>query len=214
MRLFAAVWPPADVLDHLDLALAAVRPRGHAGEEPVRWTARDAWHLTVAFYGALPDAVADDLAADLAAVADATAPFDLALRGAGVFAHRTLWVGVSGDVAAMARLSARARDVGEALGAYPDVRERHRPHLTVGRARPGARPPRRRGSPRGARGPGERAAAAQADPVDVLAQALAVYDGPSWRVHEVTLVESRPGEGHGGGPLYRVLRTCPLAGPG
>jgi len=25
MRLFAAVWPPTDVLDHLDLALASVR---------------------------------------------------------------------------------------------------------------------------------------------------------------------------------------------
>ncbi|QGQ19566.1 RNA 2',3'-cyclic phosphodiesterase [Cellulomonas sp. JZ18] len=212
MRLFAAVWPPADVLDHLDLALAAVRPRG-GPEEPVRWTARDAWHLTAAFYGAVPDALADDLAADLEALAGVTAPFELALRGAGVFSHRTLWVGVGGDVDAMSRLSAGARAVGDALGARPDDRPRNRPHLTVGRARPGSRPPRRRGAPHGARGPGGRTAAAgEPDPVDALAQALAVYDGPAWQVAAVTLVESRPGEGRGGGPLYRTVGEWALGG--
>ncbi|TGY76437.1 RNA 2',3'-cyclic phosphodiesterase, partial [Cellulomonas shaoxiangyii] len=154
MRLFAAVWPPADVLDHLDLALASVRPRGPGGEEGLRWTAREAWHLTAAFYGSVPDALADDLAEGLDGLAAGSAPFELALRGAGVFSHRTLWVGVGGDVEAMTRLAAGARDVGDAAGARPDDRARNRPHLTVGRARPGSRPPRRRGSARGARGPG------------------------------------------------------------
>lgn len=211
MRLFAAVWPPADVLDHLDLALAAVRPRGAAGEEAVRWTARDAWHLTAAFYGSVPDALADDLAADLDALAATTAPFELALRGAGVFSHRTLWVGVGGDVEAMNRLSAGARAVGDALGARADDRVRNRPHLTIGRARAGSRPPRRRASPRGGRGPGGRAGG-EPEAVDALAQALAVYDGPAWWVGAVALVESRPGEGRGGGPLYRTVGEHALRG--
>lgn len=212
MRLLAAVWPPDDVLDHVDLALAAVRPRG-LGEDAVRWTAREAWHLTAAFYGSVPDALAEDLAGGLDELAARTAPFELALRGAGVFAHRTLWVGVGGDVDAMTTLAAGARDVGDAVGARPDDRARNRPHLTVGRARPGSRPPRRRGSPRGGRGPGERSPGdAVPDPVDVVAQALAVYDGPAWWVQAVTLVESRPGEGRGGGPLYRTCRTARLDG--
>ncbi|MFS0706178.1 RNA 2',3'-cyclic phosphodiesterase [Cellulomonas sp. 179-A 9B4 NHS] len=213
MRLFAAVWPPTDVLDHLDLALAAVRPRGPGGDEAVRWTAREAWHLTAAFYGSVPDALADDLATGLDDLAAGTAPFELALRGAGVFAHRTLWVGTGGDVEAMTRLAAGARAVGDAVGARPDERARNRPHLTVGRARPGSRPPHRRGQVRGGRGPGERAPdVLPQDPVDAVAQALAVYDGPAWWVHAITLVESRPGEGRGGGPLYTTVREHALGG--
>jgi 2'-5' RNA ligase len=210
MRLFAAVWPPDDVLDHLDLALAAVRGRS-GPDDAVRWTARDAWHLTSAFYGTLPDAVVDALAADLAAHAAGLEPFDLRLAGAGVFAHRTLWVGASGDVAAATALAAAARAAGDAHGAPPDPRVRHRPHLTVGRVRPGGRPPRRRGAPPGARGPG-RAAARPDDPgpAETFERALAVYQGPVWTVAEVTLVESRHGEGRGGGPLYTPLGRFPL----
>lgn len=214
MRLFAAVWPPDDVLDHLDLALATVRGRS-GPDDAVRWSARDAWHLTSAFYGSLPDAVVDVLGADLAAHAATLAPFDLRLAGAGVFAHRTLWVGAGGDVAAATALAAAARAVGDAHGAPPDPRVRHRPHLTVGRVRPGGRPPRRRGVPPGGRGPGRGAARVDArteglGPAETFVQALAVYQGPVWTVEEVTLVESRPGEGRGGGPLYTPLGRYPL----
>ena len=62
MRLFAAVWPPEDVLDHLDLALGAVRRTLPGdGTGPVRWSARDTWHLTCAFYGDVPDGRVADL---------------------------------------------------------------------------------------------------------------------------------------------------------
>ncbi|UCN13293.1 RNA 2',3'-cyclic phosphodiesterase [Cellulomonas iranensis] len=210
MRLFAAVWPPDDVLDHLDLALGAVRARS-GPDDAVRWTARDAWHLTSAFYGTLPDAVVDALGADLAAHATALAPFDLRLAGAGAFAHRTLWVGAGGDVAAATALAAAARAAGDAHGAPPDPRVRHRPHLTVGRVRPAGRPARHRGTPPGARGPGrDRARSDDPGPAETFVQALAVYQGPVWTVDEITLVESRPGEGRGGGPLYTPLARCPL----
>lgn len=216
MRLFAAVWPDEDVLDHLDLALAVVR-RGAAGpDDGVRWSARETWHLTAAFYGHLPDAATDALAADLARVAEGHAPFDLQLRGAGVFSHRTLWVGAGRDVDAMTALAAAARDVGEEHGAGPDGRVRHRPHLTVGRVRPGGRPPRRgpraavAGRP-GGRGPGRGGAdVRELGPAEVFEQALAVYEGPTWRVDALSLVASRPGEGRGGGPLYTRLADLPL----
>lgn len=218
MRLFAAVWPPDDVLDHLDLALAVVRRGPASQDDGVRWSARETWHLTTAFYGTVPDAATDALGSDLAGVAAGTEPFELQLRGAGVFAHRTLWVGTGGDVADLLAVAAGARVVGEEHGARPDPRVRHRPHLTVGRARPTARPSRRAARPPaadgrpGGRGPGRVAHPdrRELDPATVFEQALAVYEGPVWRVEDVTLVESRPGEGRGGGPLYRTVATYPL----
>ena len=76
MRLFAAVWPPEDVLDHLDLALGAVRRTlpGDGGG-PVRWSARETWHLTCAFYGDVPDGRVPGLVDALAGAAGATAPY-------------------------------------------------------------------------------------------------------------------------------------------
>ncbi|GIG38584.1 RNA 2',3'-cyclic phosphodiesterase [Cellulomonas phragmiteti] len=218
MRLFAAVWPPEDVLDHLDLALAVVRRGSPSQDDGVRWAARETWHLTAAFYGTVPDAVTDAVGADLERAAAAAAPFELQLRGAGVFAHRTLWVGAGGDVAAMGDLAAAARAVGEEHDAPPDPRVRHRPHLTVGRARPGARPPRRgsRAAAAGGRGSGPGRTAGtdrrELDPAEVFEQALAVYEGPRWRVDTLTLVASRPGEGRGGGPLYSTVGSYALDG--
>jgi 2'-5' RNA ligase len=244
MRLFAAVWPPPGVLDHLDLALATVRGvTPGADDAPVRWSARETWHLTMAFYGDVPDGAVPAMDDELRAAAAATAPYALHLRGAGVFAHRTLWVGVGGDVDAHRALTAAA------VAATPssqrvDTAERSRAHLTVGRAvrpvgggrGPGRRAQRGRGQDRGpvggatrvsplgvargsARGSAPRGAAwpggADLPPspdVDVLAHALAVYDGPTWTVEALTLVESRPGAGRGGGPLYVVVAEHPLTG--
>lgn len=214
MRLFAAVWPPDDVLDHLDLALATVRGGPAGASTAVRWSARETWHLTAAFYGDLPDGAVPGLVADLAAVARGRAPFTLTLRGAGVFSHRTMWVGVGGDVEAQRRLSGACVDAGAEQGAVPDRRPRERPHLTVARIRPGARPPRRGSSrPARGRGPGEQGGEAPLTDQDVargVARALAVYEGPSWTVDELCLVASRPGAGRGGGPLYEVHERFPF----
>lgn len=222
MRLFAAVWPPDDVLDHLDLALGAVR-RGAggpaAGSGPVRWSARETWHLTCAFYGDVADGSAPELAGSLAAVAAAAFPYRLRLRGAGVFAHRTLWVGVGGDTAAQAALARAAVSAGQIVGARPDGRARDRAHLTIGRVRADGSGPRRRGGRvgqrRGGRGPAAGRSAGSdgaVDPADAesLVGALAVYEGPEWTVESLRLVASRPGEGRGGGPLYTVVDEYPL----
>lgn len=211
MRLFAAVWPPADVLDHLDLALASVR-EAPAGLSPsVRWSARETWHLTVAFYGDVPDGAVPGLAADLAEVVAEVEPYELALRGAGVFSHRTLWVGVGGDLEAQRAVTRGCVEAGESAVGVTDNRPRDRPHLTVGRVRPGSRPPRRRSS-RPDR-PGQRPDTHGAEDEDVaagLVRALAVYEGPRWRVDELALVSSRPGAGRGGGPLYEPVDSFAL----
>jgi len=214
VRVFAAVWPPAEVLDHLELTLASVRGGPPGRSSDVRWAARETWHLTTCFYGDVPDGLVPQLVAALEEECGTLAPYRLALRGAGVFSHRTLWVGVSGALEAHARVVRAAREVGAVVGAHDDGRVRDRAHLTVGRARPGSGPPRRRSSRpsagAGRAAPGERLAE---DPVAALVRALAVYEGPSWTVDEVRVVESMPGAGRGGGPLYRTVACLGLTGP-
>jgi 2'-5' RNA ligase len=199
------------VLDHLDLALASVRGAPSGLSSAVRWSARETWHLTVAFYGDLPDGAVPGLVADLAEVAAGVEPYELGLHGAGVFSHRTLWVGVAGELAAQRSLGLGCVDAGAAAGAAADNRPRDRPHLTVGRVRPGSRPPRRRssrpdrpGQRPDLQGPGDEDVAAG------LVRALAVYDGPRWQVDELVLVSSRPGAGRGGGPLYEPVERFAL----
>lgn len=225
VRVFAAVWPPQGVLDHLDLAIGAVRRRlgSAAGTGPVRWSARETWHLTCAFYGDVADGRMPELSRELAAVAAGTAPYGLALRGAGMFAHRTLWVGVGGDVAAQRELARSAVAAGRAVGVRPDERPRERAHLTIGRVRGGGRP--------GNGGPGRRDrgdagrvrlgagrwsgvpdAVDAVDPDGVVA-ALAVYEGPAWTVDALRLVASRPGEGRGGGPAYETVEELAFGWP-
>ncbi|CAL8973436.1 RNA 2',3'-cyclic phosphodiesterase [Cellulomonas sp. T2.31MG-18] len=210
VRLFAAVWPPEEVLDHLDLALAAVRG-ATAGEDrgPVRWAARETWHLTLAFYGTVADGSAPILLEELAAAAAAAEPYALRLRGAGVFSHRTLWTGVAGDLDQHRALTHACGRAGDEVGAPPDVRVRERPHLTVGRVRPGA--PAVRGGRAAGRRRAERAAGDVGGQLpEDLVSALAVYEGPTWTVTSLRLVESTPGAGRGGGPLYVPVGELPL----
>ncbi|AEI12464.1 2'-5' RNA ligase family protein [Cellulomonas gilvus] len=227
MRVFTALWPPPHVLDHLDLALAGVRGRPASAGGELRWSARETWHLTTAFYGSVPDGLADAAGSPSGRPADAPgglvdtlaralvglAPYDLRLRGAGVFARRTVWIGVGGDVERHRELTRACVDAGADVAAPPDTRVRERAHLTVARVRPGQGPPRRGGSRphRGGR-PGSSTDRLQDDPAAALARALAVYEGPTWTVEDVLLVSSRPGEGRGGGPLYTPVARVPLRG--
>jgi len=191
VRLFAAVRPPAVVFDHLATALAGVGWPGTGPSSPgaVRWTARENWHITLAFYGEVPDGALEPVAEALAARAAISDPVEARLRGAGVFSGRTLWIGTGGDTGGLVALCHEAREAGAEVLGRAEERERARPHLTVGRQVPVARSRRRPSR-------GE---------ADDLAHALAVYEGPSWEVTEVLLVRSQPGRGAGGGPLYEDL---------
>lgn len=198
MRLFASVRPPVAVLDHLRDALALTT----AGlQAPVRWTAEENWHLTVAFFGDVPEGAVPELTEALARVATRSSPLELRLRGAGVFSGRTMWIGASGDTDAMAGLAAQAREAGEEVGAFRDTRERLRPHLTVGRVVDDGSAARRACARDRSRLPG---------PVDHLVHTLAVYEGPTWRVDELVVEESWPGQGRGGGPRYERRWSHPL----
>lgn len=200
-RLFVAVLPPSAVLEHVDRALALARAGTTAdeGQGPVRWTPASDRHLTLAFYGGVPDGLEPEVVDGLAGIAAGTAPFDLALRGSGLFDRRTLWVGCGGDVAAMAALMDRTTALGAELIGRTDDRVRHRAHLTVGRVRDQAR-----------RSTSRRRAAPGVLPVQTLAHALAVYSGPAWTVEAFHLLRSELGAGPGGAALHTVVETFPL----
>lgn len=197
MRVFAAVQPPPAVLEHLENALAVVRGGAPASARPrsgsptgLRWTAPEDRHITLAFFGEVPEGYLDDLTQGLDDVARQHDVFEAALRGAGLFDGRTLWVGCAGD--GWPGLMADACALGtELLGRAED--RRSRPHLTVARARP-------------ARG---RGAGPDALP-GALAHTLALYTGPAWAVTELVLVRSQLGAGPGGHPVHDVVHRSAL----
>lgn len=200
MRLFAAITPPEDVLDHLETALAMLgdvpaapqredrrRPRGvralrDAHRSP--WTPRSTWHLTLAFFGTVPDGAVPDLGAAIAAAAAELDPFTVHLSGAGTFRGTVLWVGVGGETAPLADAMHSLTDVRSEITPLDDHRERNRAHLTVSRS--------------------------PAIDSATVAHALSVYRGPSWTVDAIELVESQLGAGEQGHPVHTVVERFRL----
>jgi len=185
MRLFAAVIPPADVLD--DVA-EFVEPRREAGAS-LRWTDPHQWHLTLAFMAHVPERVVEPVAEALAAGLAGRERFDLALRGGGAFPHpaaaRVLWLGVTGGTEQLGALARSVRLTCAHEGAAPDGGPFH-PHLTLARTRPLE--------------------------ATRWVRVLEGYAGPPWTVTEVALVASHLGEGRGRRPRYETVATLPLGG--
>lgn len=219
MSLFAALYPSTAALDHLALALSGVHaqePRRPDGAPLVRWTPPELWHVTVSFFGNVPDGSLPDLAAALGPVTREAAPLSLRLRGAGVFDRRVLWVGVGGaDADALRDLSSAVAEAAGDAGVRVDHRPRQRGHLTVARAAAGARQARRRARPGGRVLNGRADALTAGDSLAGPAAALSVYAGPDWPASELHLVESAAGDLPGdtsGRRVHRTVETLPFSG--
>jgi 2'-5' RNA ligase len=176
-----AVDPPEEARAHLSAALEPVRDLPGAP----RWTLPERWHLTLLFRGAVPDRQVADLVAALGPQVDVAPPGPLRLAGAGRFGSarrpQVAWIGLDGDVPTVTDLARRL--AAQARRLRLEVEDRpFRPHLTVGRWRPG-RP----------------ADGAVVDP-------LAGYRGPEWPVRAVRLLESHLGPK----PTYDVLAVWPV----
>ncbi|WP_235558656.1 RNA 2',3'-cyclic phosphodiesterase [Nocardioides sp. Leaf285] len=188
LRLFVALVPPPEALEHLD---AFLEPRRAAA--PFRWSAAEQVHLTLAFCPAAPERVLDDLVEALALAAARRTPLRARVAGGGAFPDpltaRVLWAGLDLDDDARAeldRLAAGVRGAASHVGAAPEG-QRFRPHLTVGRL----------GAPAG---------------VLDWVRLLDTYAGPAWTADEVALLSSHLGEGPRGRPRHEVLATLPLGG--
>ncbi|HWJ10227.1 MAG TPA: RNA 2',3'-cyclic phosphodiesterase [Nocardioides sp.] len=184
LRVFAAVVPPQDAVEHLD---AFLEPRREAAD--FRWTRPEHLHLTLAF---VPDAApqrVDEYVDQLAESLDDLAPGVLALAGPVVFPNvtegRVLATGVSGDTALLERLAVRARNAAVRSGIEVDG-ARFRPHVTV--ARTGGRPTE----------------------LTSWVRLLESYAGPAWPLRSVEVVSSHLGEGPRRTPRYETLASIVL----
>ncbi|PZG18319.1 RNA 2',3'-cyclic phosphodiesterase [Micromonospora craterilacus] len=197
MRLFTAIHPPADAIEHLTARMAGLRIGAASATGTNVRLADLAWaHLTLAFLGDVdPGRVAEvrhalRLATDdergNAAEGTPGGPPVLRLGGGGRFGRgrsTVLWVDVRGDVPRLTTLAGAIRAGLAAVGVPCDDKP-FRPHLTI--ARPGDRIP----------------------PADVEADRTALDDylGPPWPAHELVLMQSRPDAR----PRYHRLAAWPL----
>lgn len=129
MRLFAAVELPQRQLDSVEAAVAPLR-----GLVPgARWTDRSSWHVTVKFFGEVPDQEVGELTGRIESVAGPSRAVDSRLLDVGAFPTlrraRVLWVGIDDS---RARLEELHRDLSRATG-YPEEKRRFHPHLTLAR---------------------------------------------------------------------------------
>jgi 2'-5' RNA ligase len=177
IRLFAAVAIPEDIA----LGLAR-RQKGLLG---ALWRPLESLHLTLRFFGELSEDKADDLDAELAAIAGE--PFDLSLRGVGVFegaaGPRAVWAGVVDDPT-LRHLAARCQTAARRVG-LPREGRAFRAHVTLAYLA-GAEPPR----------------------VAAWVQENNLLKSPPFPVRAFGLYSSRRGEA---GAIYQLERRYPLA---
>lgn len=166
MRLFVAVGIPDEVAGELEGAVAPLR----AAWPGLRWTRREAWHLTLAFLGEVNEPAATRLMPRLERAAARHPSLSLSLGGAGAFPGaaraRVLWTGVQGERRALGALAASVAAGARRAGAPPaEEGRRFEPHLTLARCRA---------------------------PVDAraLVSGLSGYAGSPWTAQEIYLIRS------------------------
>jgi RNA 2',3'-cyclic 3'-phosphodiesterase len=184
MRAFIALELGPEVRDRLgDL----IRTLG-AGRRGVKWSRPEQVHLTLKFFGEVPEEGLPPVISAVAAAVAETAPFPILVRGAGSFGAggriRVVWAGIEEPSGALARLQASV-EVSVALLGFPREERPFHPHLTLGRFRVPAKDP-------------------------PLAESLArqsQFDGGRFTVDRVILFSSTLTPA---GPIYRAAHTWPL----
>lgn len=184
MRMFVAVQPPLEVLEDLAEYLEPRRER----DSPLRWSAMEQWHLTLAFLPSVAERSVDDLLERLTAAAGRRQKLELTLSGAGAFpnasAAKVLWGGVTGDTDELGRLATNVRAGAGKAGVEVEGGP-FRPHLTLARL---------------------------GQPLDVTRwlRVLDLYSGPSWQVDEVILFQSYLRQGPRGRAGHQIVETFEL----
>ena len=139
MRLFVAVPVAEPARGELERLLARLRQT----EWPVRWVSDEVVHITLKFFGEVPDERLDVIAEALSLAAAGTQPLALRLGQFGAFPTerrpRVLLASIdpNGEFAA---LRERVEQSCEAIGFAPEGVP-FQPHVTLGRVREGQRLP-------------------------------------------------------------------------
>ena len=124
LRVFAAIATPDEIAERLTALM-----RGVPG---AKWRPRENLHLTLRFFGEVTEPIVDEIDSELAQIADAHAPFELQLKGAGKFGGadpHALYVG-AGESAPLARLAAACERAARRVGLKADS-QKFTPHVTM-----------------------------------------------------------------------------------
>jgi 2'-5' RNA ligase len=188
MRMFVAVVPPTEVVEHLD-AFLEVRRAATA----YRWAPVEQFHVTLAFLADVPDRKLDDLVERLGRAAARRTAFTTAVSGGGAFPNvgraRVLWAALDLDrvgATELPRLATGVRAAANRSGVPVDG-QRFRPHLTVARL-------------------------THPEELTSWVRLLDAYRGPAWTVDTITLVASYLGEGPRNRPRYEPVAEFGLTG--
>jgi RNA 2',3'-cyclic 3'-phosphodiesterase len=134
MRLFIAIDLGDEVRDAVGRQLAKLQPLA----PNAKWVKVEGMHVTLAFLGYIDDARVPEVKAIAEEVARRHGPVSFSVEGIGSFGSsarpRVLWVGMTGDVEALAALKSDLEDRLAPLGYEPEKRP-FKPHLTLARAR-------------------------------------------------------------------------------
>ncbi|MCO5196570.1 MAG: RNA 2',3'-cyclic phosphodiesterase [Anaerolineae bacterium] len=188
VRAFIAIHLPEAVLAYLGERQAEwMQTLPH---NAVRWVKPDAMHLTLRFLGDTPSAKIEQIAAALDTAAAVNSNFGLFLDATGCFPNprrpRVFWVGLRGELASADYLKQAVDNALQPLGWEPERRS-FKPHLTIGRIKDA------------------RKLNNTSLPLNVLLEPLRID------VDAIHLIRSdlKPS-----GPVYTVLHTSHLSGPG
>lgn len=123
IRLFTALHVP----EHIGEGLA----RHQTGIPGASWRPLEALHITLRFFGDIPENLARDLDPELAVVSGQA--LDLSLAGVGSFGDGAdidaVWAGVS-ESPALRQLAARCETAARRAGLKPETRA-YKPHVTL-----------------------------------------------------------------------------------
>ena len=143
VRSFIAIELPEETKKGLRGLQAQLKAGSQA---PVKWVDPAHIHLTLKFLGDVAEDRMEEITAAMTQAVQGTSYFSLEVRELGVFPNpgrvQIVWVGVSGEVAKLARLQQRIESGLEGLGFPPEGR-RFTPHLTLARVRDQATPDER-----------------------------------------------------------------------
>ncbi|KRA38834.1 MULTISPECIES: RNA 2',3'-cyclic phosphodiesterase [unclassified Nocardioides] len=183
MRLFTAVIPSTDAIEHLD---AFLDPRRDAAE--FRWTRPEQLHITLAFMADAASHRVDEYVDRLATSLEGLPAAELRLAGAVAFPNvaeaRVLATGVTAPET-LTTAAVRARNAAVVSGVEVDG-QRFRPHVTV--ARTGGR----------------------FVEMTNWVRLLETYEGPAWTFDSVAVIASHLGEGPRRSPRYETLAEVVL----
>jgi len=135
LRCFIAIELPEEIKAGLSRLQAQLKL---GNQFPVKWVDPYSIHMTLKFLGNVNADMMSQITEAIAEAAQGVSPFNLEIKGLGVFPNlrrvQVVWVGVSGEVDKLLQLQKDIESSLAILGFTPEARA-FSPHLTLARVR-------------------------------------------------------------------------------